>query len=481
MNRIVLFSVLIWLIQSGCEDTTSTQNQQQTTSTDSSGKSQPSTVDNRQPIWIQAVTPTSNGAGSDVDYLFDGNEKTYWRTPGGFGLEEGITIRFLSSKENYVEAIEVVSAQGTDFAPVERLDIAVNNGVTQSFTPNSRIDIGQNLQTLTITNSSVKEMTGSKKQTSEGEVQILIFPTNRSIGFAEIRFYLKGQETLRPVLPKKVKGTILASSTLEPASAYHTGHLFDGNPESAWVEGNSGDGRGEWLKIITAEPLNLSALLIHNGYQRSYRHFQQNGSVKQFSIELQGQAPQSYTLRQTIGDQRIELSPILKGNTFDIKILEANKGSKYKDMALSEWQFFEGDQPIVLETNFESETRKAIQAKSENTPLSGLLDRRFYNEMVKEDYLIRSSLMLRSDGSFTAWSSETTPYDDFRIWRAEGTWQMNFGDAASAKIKLSGTLLIQSNIIEAPDPAKKEIFSETVTLSKEKLSGGEVIRDFYFN
>ena len=50
------------------------------------------------------------------------------------------------------------------------------------------------------------------------------------------------------VPPRRVKGKITASSTLEPQMAYHVEQLFDHRKEFVWVEGDKGNGKREKRK-----------------------------------------------------------------------------------------------------------------------------------------------------------------------------------------------------------------------------------------
>jgi len=55
-----------------------------------------------------------------------------------------------------------------------------------------------------------------------------------------------------------------ASSTLDPATGNYTANkMFDGNPGTAWQEGDSGDGEGEWVEITFPQPSSVSISMIN--------------------------------------------------------------------------------------------------------------------------------------------------------------------------------------------------------------------------
>lgn len=67
--------------------------------------------------------------------------------------------------------------------------------------------------------------------------------------------------------PKLIK-SITASSELAPNKdiAYTASNAFDGKFETAWIEGNSGYGEGEWIEITFVKPVCIMGIAIYNGY-----------------------------------------------------------------------------------------------------------------------------------------------------------------------------------------------------------------------
>ncbi len=60
------------------------------------------------------------------------------------------------------------------------------------------------------------------------------------------------------------KCEIEASSTLTPQTGSYTANkMFDGNPATAWQEGEDGDGQGQWVEIRFPEPVSVSVSLIN--------------------------------------------------------------------------------------------------------------------------------------------------------------------------------------------------------------------------
>lgn len=470
MKKLLASVIFAALLGGGCEDNTPQNNEPKTTDP---APQKPTATDTRAPLWLESVVMTSSSPGADFRNVLDGNETTAWQSAPGLGMDEGLTMRFLSHKVNYVEAIEVKSSAG-----IEAILVVVNDGLPMEFTANQRIEIKENLRSLGIFAATPDN--SEKKTKTVGSKKIIISkcPDTQSVSISEIVFYEKTGATFRPVLPKILAAKVTASSTLPPENTYGVEHLFDGKENTAWVEGNAGDGAGEWLRFEMQQPFNLTEIQIRNGYQRSPDHFKQNGRVKQIVLSATGETDQSYTLRDSDGEQHLELSPALKSNAFEFKIKEIYRGSKYKDLAISELLFFDGDQAFLLETVYQSLLDTGRQAKIANTPLEKIVNKRWYNESENEDFAEKSSLLLRANGSFAYRQSQTTETDDERTIAVEGSWEILGHNQSAPRLKLTGTLQIYRG---DATPPKKEIFSETVKVDANKLSGGEILDAFYFN
>jgi len=131
-----------------------------------------------------------------------------------------------------------------------------------------------------------------------------------------------------------------ASSVLSPQGKYnfYLKNLNDDNPMTAWVEGNSGYGIGEWFEIKGL--VNK----IHNGYQSSATNWKNNSRVKKFLVYENGTPICYLQLKDEMGTQHFDLptryqydlnyessAPILR-----FEIAEVYKGLKWADVCISE-------------------------------------------------------------------------------------------------------------------------------------------------
>lgn len=127
-----------------------------------------------------------------------------------------------------------------------------------------------------------------------------------------------------------------ASSTLtaQGSKSYSVTNLHDGDPMTAWVEGVSGYGIGEWFEV-EAGAVNT----IYNGYQSTPLNWRNNSRVKRFKVSLNDSVLCYLDLTDEMGAQRFDLGLEWFGfdhrRTFRFEIVEVYKGDKYDDVAIS--------------------------------------------------------------------------------------------------------------------------------------------------
>jgi hypothetical protein len=119
-------------------------------------------------------------------------------------------------------------------------------------------------------------------------------------------------------------------------NSYRAANLIDGNSETAWVEGRSDDGLGEWIVIDFTQPQTLGSVRLQNGYTKNADIYDKNGRVRDIEIILSN----GQTLRQTLKDsdatQTIRLERAQQIRWLQLKIISVYPGRKYRDTAISE-------------------------------------------------------------------------------------------------------------------------------------------------
>jgi len=142
---------------------------------------------------------------------------------------------------------------------------------------------------------------------------------------------------------------IKASSTFGPK--YSVKNLLDGKLETAWVEGATGYGKGEWIEM-EIENFMLTGILIVNGYTKNKNTFYNNGQVYKMKVNINNDdlnetkiieiKPRKYTElnKMSFAPFMDTLASFYPGYIYSAKIrltiADVIKGNKYSDTAISE-------------------------------------------------------------------------------------------------------------------------------------------------
>jgi len=162
-----------------------------------------------------------------------------------------------------------------------------------------------------------------------------------------------------PIQPWHPAMEVKASSTLaHAADRYAPKNAWDGDPQTAWVEGKADEGIGETLTLLPTEPIAWPAgIAVTMGYARSDATWSENDRVTVLRLtahhahsdpEFAGMtkvielvAPAPMTPREPVFFELFEfclqdMSCDSGFDRFDLTIAKVERGSKYTDTALSE-------------------------------------------------------------------------------------------------------------------------------------------------
>ncbi|MHC9542656.1 MAG: DUF4424 family protein [Vulcanimicrobiota bacterium] len=114
--------------------------------------------------------------------------------------------------------------------------------------------------------------------------------------------------------------------------------LADGRKETAWVEGVSGDGTGESIRVSFPCSCEIEGFTIMNGYCKSRETFKKNNRVKKLEVTYD-YGKEVVTVEDEMEIQKI---PLRRGATrfVELRILEIYRGSQHRDTAISELDVF---------------------------------------------------------------------------------------------------------------------------------------------
>lgn len=140
---------------------------------------------------------------------------------------------------------------------------------------------------------------------------------------------------------------IYASSSLnsQGSNSYRAANIHDFNHETAWVEGVSGHGIGEYV-VYEFEMSNprVTTVYVFNGYVKSAKAWRANSRVKKLKVYYNDSPIAILELQDSRTIQAFDIGVVGRtgsGPRWSLKfeILEVYPGSQYQDTAISELMF----------------------------------------------------------------------------------------------------------------------------------------------
>lgn len=127
-----------------------------------------------------------------------------------------------------------------------------------------------------------------------------------------------------------------SSELIYPGYSYAPEMAIDGDRTTAWVEGVDGLGIGEWIMLYTPDgiPMDIAVVEFALGYQKSDDLLFKNGWPYRLLIECSDGHRQEVELFSY--DDAVILDHPVSGGWIRFTILEAQAGSKYEDVCISE-------------------------------------------------------------------------------------------------------------------------------------------------
>lgn len=133
-------------------------------------------------------------------------------------------------------------------------------------------------------------------------------------------------------------GRVCASTTL-PAQGnnrYDPQTLIDDHSNTAWVEGEAGDGLGAALVVEFPSPYAVSEIELRNGYNKRADLFDKNGRVREMWVETSLGDQFAVGLYDEGQWQSFRLPPGPPLDWISLSISAVYRGSKYADTAITE-------------------------------------------------------------------------------------------------------------------------------------------------
>ena len=134
---------------------------------------------------------------------------------------------------------------------------------------------------------------------------------------------------------------VSASSYLKEKSIQHIPErLIDQDTTTAWVEGVSGTGEGEFVCFELDGSYTINGIKIWNGYQKSEDLYYKNARPQKLEVEVSDGTSERLKLQDNVdGSQTFYFDGRITSYV-KISILSTYKGSKYEDTVMSEIELF---------------------------------------------------------------------------------------------------------------------------------------------
>jgi hypothetical protein len=128
-------------------------------------------------------------------------------------------------------------------------------------------------------------------------------------------------------------------------NTYAAGNIHDFTLKTAWAEGTTGSGVGEYIEFtFDSKSPRVTSAIVWNGYQKTMSTWRENSRVKTLRLYINGRASYDLALADTAGPQVFKLGtlghrPDGKDLLLRFEIKAIYPGSRYSDAAISEINF----------------------------------------------------------------------------------------------------------------------------------------------
>ena len=128
-----------------------------------------------------------------------------------------------------------------------------------------------------------------------------------------------------------------SSHLIQKSMNYKVENVIDDNPSTAWIEGVSDDGIGQFIQFSSNNTFRVDKIDIIHGFCKNQKTYMKNNRVKKVIIEFSDKSQQVYELE----DNNMEYQTIDIGgiNTNSVKVIIQEvytNGRVYKDTCISE-------------------------------------------------------------------------------------------------------------------------------------------------
>ncbi len=136
-----------------------------------------------------------------------------------------------------------------------------------------------------------------------------------------------------------------SSLAIQGKNKYTAQQAEDGTLKTAWIEGKTDSGIGEYIEFYFKRSTEITSVHIYNGYIKSEQAWKDNGRVKKIALYINDTFYAFLELQDNKYEQIFKLPKVIgnrkggKSLVFKFQINEIYKGDKYEDTAISDIRF----------------------------------------------------------------------------------------------------------------------------------------------
>ena len=249
-------------------------------------------------------------------------------------------------------------------------------------------------------------------------------PGRACISELQLRF---GEASYPVIPPRYRRGTATATTTHEPIEAWSAMYLFDHRLHRGWSAPNKGI--GERVSVSLEVPTALMRFELHNGYQRSERHFLDNTRARRVRMSADKGPWLEMEFRDMPGAQVVELPAPVPGSQFEFSFESAYPGEKWEDLVLSELRLSDREGWFGIEAPRDVAQERVRSREAGKTSLKEMVDRPWVS-VCQEGRAEAGALRIRSTGEVT-WLQADGAWLD-------GAWSLADSDTEKSTFELYG-------------------------------------------
>ncbi|MBL4935557.1 discoidin domain-containing protein [Clostridium sp. YIM B02515] len=269
--------------------------------------------------------------------------------PGIYQLKSSFEEKYLNVKKDM--DIELISSHKNLGASQNTIDVNINFDEivfvqVSSDYDNAKIYVdGKDSGVLVKDANKFGPLSSSSEIYAENIVDGKAIQSDKAVIGNNNSIYLKFPSIKKPepdteAIPSgaPVFNKVSASSDLKEVNFNHEPKLvYDGDKTTAWVEGSSDDGIGQWVELYNDSLQSVSGIDIINGYSKSTKSYYSNNRAAKIKVDFSNGKSLTYDLQDGIMDtQRLNFGEVIKTQYIKITILQVYKGNTYSDTCISE-------------------------------------------------------------------------------------------------------------------------------------------------